>query len=85
MSLDSPVGLGRKNWLFAGSVGGGKTAATIYTLVECCKVAGVNPLDYLADVLVRVAPHPASRVEELLPGSWKRLFGASVVSAPILG
>lgn len=73
------------NWLFAGSVRGGKTAATIYTLVECCKLAGADPLSYLADVLVRVATHPASRVEELLPGNWKRLFGAQVVSAPILG
>jgi transposase len=68
-----PVAVGRKNWLFAGSVRGGLAAATIYTLVESCKKASVNPYDYLADVLLRVATHPASRVDELLPANWKRL------------
>jgi transposase len=76
-----PIAVGRKNWLFAGSVRGGKAAATIYTLVECCKLTGVDPAAYLADVLVRVATHPASRVEELLPANWKRLFGQADSSA----
>lgn len=69
-----PVAVGRRNWLFAGSVRGGRAAATIYTLVESCKKAGVDPLRYLADVLLRVAMHPASRVEDLIPANWKRLF-----------
>ena len=55
-----PIAVGRKNWLFAGSARGGQAAGTVYTLVESCKLAGVNPLEYLADVLVRVATHPAS-------------------------
>lgn len=70
-----PVAVGRKNWLFAGSVRGGHAAATIYTLVESCKKAGVDPYTYLADVLLRVAIHPASRVDELLPSNWARLVG----------
>ena len=70
-----PVAVGRKNWLFAGSPRGGRAAATIYTLIESCKQAGVDPLDYLADVLVRVATHPASRIDELIPANWKRVFG----------
>jgi transposase len=70
-----PVAVGRRNWLFAGSVRGGHAAATIYTLVESCKLAGVDPYAYLADVLLRVATHPASRVEELVPASWKQLVG----------
>lgn len=68
-----PVAVGRRNWLFAGSVRGGRAAATIYTLVESCKMAGVDPYAYLSDVLLRVATHPASRVGELLPANWKQI------------
>jgi transposase len=69
-----PVAVGRRNWLFAGSPRGGRAAATIYTLVESCKKAGVDPQVYLADVLMRVATHPASRVHELIPARWKEIF-----------
>ena len=69
-----PVAIGRKNWLFAGSMRGGRAAAVIYTLVESCKAVGVDVLTYLADVLVRVATHPASKIGELLPAHWARLF-----------
>jgi len=77
-----PVAVGRRNWLFAGSVRGGQAAATIYTLVESCKQAGVDPYCYLVDVLTRVATHPASRVEDLIPANWKRLFGPAVTPQP---
>jgi transposase len=76
-----PVAVGRRNWLFAGSVRGGCAAATIYTLVESCKKADVDPYRYLADVLIRVATHPASRVDDLIPANWKRIFGPTVFSA----
>jgi transposase len=76
-----PVAIGRKNWLFAGSMRGGRAAAVIYTLVESCKLAGVDVLAYLADVLVRVATHPASRIDELLPANWVARF-SSLASAP---
>jgi hypothetical protein len=69
-----PVAIGRKNWLFAGSMRGGRAAAVIYTLVESCKLAGVDVLAYLADVLVRVATHPASKIDELLPANWAKQF-----------
>lgn len=65
-----PIAVGRRNWLFAGSVAGGEAAATIYTLVESCKAAGVEIRPYLIDVLGRVATHPASRVHELTPAEW---------------
>ncbi len=68
-----PIAVGRRNWLFAGSPRGGHAAAVAYTLIESCRIAGVDVIRYLADVLVRVATHPASRVEELLPGRWKAL------------
>lgn len=76
-----PVAIGRKNWLFAGSMRGGRAAAVIYTLVESCKRAEVDVLAYLADVLVRVATHPASRIDELLPMNWAKRF-APTASAP---
>jgi hypothetical protein len=72
-----PVAIGRRNWLFAGSVRGGAAAAVVYSLVESCKAVGVDPFAYLKDVLVRVATHPASRVVELVPARWKESFGAT--------
>jgi transposase len=66
-----PVALGRKNWLFAGSDEGGKTAATLMSLCTTCKGLGVDPFAYLRDVLERVSTHPNSRIEELLPDRWK--------------
>ena len=55
------VALGRKNWLFAGSDAGGDRAAAIYSLIETCKLAGIDPLGYLRDVLARIAHHKISR------------------------
>ena len=69
--------IGRRNWLFAGSLRGGRAAATVYTLIESCKLANIDPVSYLADVLVRVATHPASRVEQLLPANWAATVRAS--------
>lgn len=63
--------LGRKNYLFMGSVKGGKAAAIIYSLIETCKQNGVDPVAYLADVLGRIPTHPNKRIQELLPYHWK--------------
>lgn len=65
-----PVALGRRNWLFAGSARGGEAAAIVYTLIGSCRRAEVDPWEYLRDVLVRVATHPAERVGELVPSRW---------------
>lgn len=63
--------LGRKNWLFAGNDVAGEHLATLMTLVRSCEANGVNPRDYLADVLLRVGTHPVSRIDELLPDVWR--------------
>jgi len=73
-----PIAVGRRNWLFAGSERGGEAAAIIYTLIESCRRAGLDPFRYLRDVLLRVGTHPASRVEELVPARWKQLFGSTI-------
>jgi len=65
------VAIGRKNWLFAGSDAGGRRAAAMYSLVESAKLNGINPQHYLADVLTRIADHPARRIAELLPWNWQ--------------
>jgi transposase len=62
-----PIALGRKNWLHLGSDRGGKTAATLMSLVQSCKLLSNEPFAYLRDVLDRVSTHPASRIEDLLP------------------
>jgi transposase len=62
------VAVGRKNWLFAGSYQGGHRAAVLYTLVESCKAAGVEPFAYFADVLARTTTATA---RELTPRAWK--------------
>jgi transposase len=65
------VALGRRAWLFAGSDRGGERAAAIYTLIATAKLNDVNPQAWLADLLARIADHPASRLDELLPWRWK--------------
>lgn len=71
-----PVAIGRKNWLFAGSERGGRAAATMYTLIESCRLAGVNRCNYLRDVLVRVASTPASEIADLVPARWAEIHQA---------
>ena len=68
-----PVALGRKNWLFAGSLRAGQRAAAIMSLIQTAKLNGVDPFEYLADVLARIPTHPMRQIEELLPHRWKAL------------
>jgi hypothetical protein len=65
------VALGRRSWLFAGSDRGGERAAAMYTLIGTAKLNDIDPRAWLADVLRRIADHPASRLAELLPWNWK--------------
>jgi transposase len=66
------VAIGRKNWLFAGSDRGGERAAAVYTLIATAKLNNVDPQAWLADVLRRIADHPARRLHELLPWNWQK-------------
>ena len=65
------IALGRKAWLFAGSDRGGQRAAKMYSLIVTAKMNDIDPQAWLADVLARIADHPAQRLEELLPWNWK--------------
>ncbi len=76
-----PVAIGRKNWLFAGSDEGGRSAAVLMSLCTTCKDLEIDPFVYLRDVLARVSTHPNSRIEELLPDRWHVLHQAAVTSS----
>jgi hypothetical protein len=63
---------GRKNWLFAGSLRAGQRAAAITSLIQSAKLNGIDPYEYLKDVLTRLPTQPAHQLVELLPHRWNR-------------
>jgi transposase len=65
-----PIGIGRKNWLFAGADTGAETLARAMTVIETAKLNGLNPQAYLADILDRIHDHKINRLDELLPWNW---------------
>ena len=67
-----PTVLGRKNWLFAGSVEGGKTAAIYMSVVQTCRRLDIDPFKYMSDVLTRFPFARTSEVDDFLPDRWKR-------------
>ena len=75
------IALGRKSWLFAGSDRGGQRAAVMYALIVTAKMNDVDPQAWLADVLARIADHPASKLDQLLPWNWKQLRNAVTIAA----
>jgi transposase len=64
------IALGRKSWMFCGSDRGGRRAAAMYSLIVTAKMNDVDPQAWLADLLARIATHPAHRLDELLPWNW---------------
>ena len=77
--------LTRKNFLFAGSDAGAERAAVAYTLLGCCELAEVDPVEYLADVLPRLATRRVRICDmpALLPAAWKAARDARVALLPI--
>jgi len=69
------VAIGRKNWMFCGSDNGGRTAATLFSLIASCQRHKVEPLSYLRDVLTRIAATPITQLADLLPDHWSRRTG----------
>lgn len=66
-----PIVIGRKNYLFAGSHQGAENAAVIYSLIETCKLLGINTFDYLKDVLERLPTTLMKNISDLFPQNWK--------------
>lgn len=67
------MALGRKNFLFVGNEQCGTNLAVLQTIVSTCKLHGIDPYDYIKDVLIRIRTHPAKQIEQLLPQNWVQL------------
>jgi transposase len=65
-----PIAVGRKNWLFVGSLQAGERAANLMSLIESAKLNGHDAWAYLKDVLDKLPTWPNSRLAELLPHRW---------------
>jgi len=76
-----PIGIGRKNWLFAGADSGAETLARAMTIIETAKMNGLDPQAYLADVLDRIHDHKNNRLDELLPWNWTPAGSAQAEAA----
>ncbi len=61
------VALGRRNYMFFGSDGGGESAAVMYSLIGSCKLKGIEPETWLRHVISIINTWPSNRVKELLP------------------
>ena len=80
-----PLKLGAKNWLQIGHPNAGPRLARLFTLVENCRLAGVDPEAYLIAIIARLPDHPMKRIAELLPHAWKHARSASAALAAPTG
>lgn len=67
------IAVGRNNWIWIGSLRGGKTAAIHYTLIQSCKRHDIDPFEYLRDLFTRISGHLESKLSDFLPDRWKAL------------
>lgn len=67
-----PTALGKKNWLFFGDAGAGQRSAILYTIIENCRLSGIDPYAYLRDVLTRLPTMTNHQVAELTPLAWAK-------------
>ena len=72
-NANRPVALGRKNWLFVGNEECGQNMAVVMSLTTTCAKLGINPQEYLADVLPRIQDHPACKIR-VMSQNWGELF-----------
>jgi transposase len=76
-----PTAIGKKNWLFFGSEEAGRRNAVIYTLIQNCRLHGIDPYAYLKDVLERLPRTTNQHVAELTPLNWKKIREKSLARA----
>lgn len=72
-----PIPMGRRNWLFCWTEIGAEYIGIIQSLIQSCRLQGINPYIYLVDVLQRIDTHPAFDVHLLTPRLWKENFAAN--------
>ena len=70
-----PTAVGRRRWLFLGHPDAGWRSAVIYSILASCRRRGINPLDYLTDVLTRLPAMTTGQIDNVLPENWKPSSG----------
>ena len=65
-----PIALGRKNWLFAGSEGGGQNFAILASFAASCKLNHIGFGQWLNNIMIRLPDTPISQLDSLLPNQW---------------
>jgi len=70
--FDAYIAIGRKNWMFFGSLNGAEAGSVILSLVQTCRGIGVNPREYLEDIMRRLMGHSFQKIYELLPDQWQQ-------------
>ena len=65
-----PTAVGKKNWLFIGHADCGQRGAILFTIVQTCRQRGINPFDYLKDVLTQIPHHTTKTVAQLTTENW---------------
>ena len=77
------IPMGKKNWMFCWTELGAKHVGIMQSLLVTCRLHGVDPYEYLVDVLQRVGQHPACQVQELTPRLWRTLFADNPLRSPL--
>ncbi|MHB8519757.1 MAG: transposase domain-containing protein, partial [Limisphaerales bacterium] len=75
-----PSAVGKRRWLFIGHPDAGWRNAVIYTIIQSCRRYGINPQEYLADVLQRLPSMTSNQVRQLLPHQWRKARQAGGVA-----
>lgn len=77
------LAVGRKNWMFVASEAGGKNMAMLYSILATCELLGINPEEYLPDMLMRlVARPPEATAADLTPPEWLKARNAGALPPP---
>ena len=76
-----PSALGKKNWLFIGHPDAGWRAAVIYSIFQSCRRRGIEPQEYLTDVLSRLPNMKITEVRSLIPAQWQAIRSEEKMAA----
>jgi len=67
-----PTAIGKKNWLFIGAAEAGERSAILYTIIENCRRSGINPDEYLRDILTRLPSITNQQIHTVTPQAWAK-------------
>lgn len=76
-----PTALGKKNWMFFGAAGAGQRSAILYTIIENCRLHGIDPYAYLCDVLTRLPAMTNHQIASVAPKAWAQARKAQLAEA----